>query len=356
MNQRLHFLDALRAFALIMMLQGHFISGLLDIEGVDTVHWSYRFWKYCRGFTAPIFFTITGWVFTHLLLKEEKKQGTNPRIRKGIRRSIELVFWGYLLRLNLPSLFYGHINSSFWQPDVLHIIGLGILFVLGIYLVLRTFPLLRAAIYLGFALLVFFIEPLYSGLDLSHWPSSMASYLVKGYGGVFYLFPWLGYIAIGSFLGHVYKVDHKNQRYTWGIGFMILGSLFIFYSSSWWITLYEWFAWDLMKSVAYNNYLFIRLGDALLLFGLFMLFEPWLKHPLWKQIGSNTLSIYIIHYFILYGSLSGKGLNKFYYKALDTPWAMLGAVLFVMSCVILAKWGPIAWKNVAQKARELFSV
>ena len=136
MNQRLHFLDALRAFALIMMLQGHFISGLLDIEGVNTAHWSYRFWRYCRGFTAPIFFTITGWVLTHLLLKEGKKQAPNPRIRKGIRRSIELLLWGYLLRLNLPSLFNGHVNSSFWQPDVLHIIGLGILFVLGISLLL----------------------------------------------------------------------------------------------------------------------------------------------------------------------------------------------------------------------------
>ena len=29
-HKRLYFLDALRAFAILMMLQGHFISGILD--------------------------------------------------------------------------------------------------------------------------------------------------------------------------------------------------------------------------------------------------------------------------------------------------------------------------------------
>ena len=30
LKERLYFLDALRAFAILMMLQGHFISGVLD--------------------------------------------------------------------------------------------------------------------------------------------------------------------------------------------------------------------------------------------------------------------------------------------------------------------------------------
>ena len=65
---RLYFIDALRAFAILMMLQGHFISGLLDPVFKDPSNPIYSFWLYCRGFTAPVFFTITGWVFTFLLL------------------------------------------------------------------------------------------------------------------------------------------------------------------------------------------------------------------------------------------------------------------------------------------------
>ena len=56
---RLYFIDALRAFAILMMLQGHFISGLLDPVFKDPSNPIYSFWLYCRGFTAPVFFTIT---------------------------------------------------------------------------------------------------------------------------------------------------------------------------------------------------------------------------------------------------------------------------------------------------------
>ena len=121
-KSRIYFLDAFRAFAILMMLQGHFISGLLDSSTIDTTHWVYRFWLYCRGFTAPVFFTITGWIFCFLLIIEEH-DNYNPRIKKGIKRGLELLLWGYLLRLNLTTLFYGSINCSFSQPDVLHVIG-----------------------------------------------------------------------------------------------------------------------------------------------------------------------------------------------------------------------------------------
>ena len=86
-KSRIYFLDAFRAFAILMMLQGHFISGLLDTSTIDTTHWVYRFWLYCRGFTAPVFFTITGWIFCFLLIREEH-DNYNPRIKKGIKRVV----------------------------------------------------------------------------------------------------------------------------------------------------------------------------------------------------------------------------------------------------------------------------
>ena len=76
---RLYFIDALRAFAILMMLQGHFISGLLDPVFKDPDNPIYSFWLYCRGFTAPVFFTITGWVFTFLLLRNTTEGWNNPK-------------------------------------------------------------------------------------------------------------------------------------------------------------------------------------------------------------------------------------------------------------------------------------
>ena len=127
-SNRLYFIDALRAFAILMMLQGHFISSLLAPEWQQTDSTLYVLWKYCRGFTAPIFFTITGWVFYFLLLRNPLQGWGNPRIKKGLKRVFELLFWGYLLRLNVWVLFSGTVNASFKYPDVLQIIALSVLF------------------------------------------------------------------------------------------------------------------------------------------------------------------------------------------------------------------------------------
>ena len=46
-------------------------------------------------------------------------------------------------------------------------------------------------------------------------------------------------------------------------------------------------------------------------------------------MGQNTLTIFIIHFFILYGSLIGIGINDFFYRNLN-PWqAFSGAVMFI---------------------------
>ena len=104
LKERLYFLDALRAFAILMMLQGHFISGVLDPVFKSPENSFYSFWLYCRGFTAPVFFLVTGWVLMFLLLKNKIQGYRNPRIKKSIRRGLELIIWGYVLRLNLPML------------------------------------------------------------------------------------------------------------------------------------------------------------------------------------------------------------------------------------------------------------
>ena len=81
---RLFFLDAVRAFAILMMLQGHFIDSLLNPIYRDTSNTIYNIWAYFRGITAPTFFTITGLVFVFLLLKAKEKGAEQERIKKGM--------------------------------------------------------------------------------------------------------------------------------------------------------------------------------------------------------------------------------------------------------------------------------
>ena len=94
-TQRLYFIDAVRAFAILMMLQGHFIDSLLAPEHRDMSQVAFRIWSYFRGITAPTFFTISGLIFTYLLLKAREKGTEKQRMRKGLNRGLMLIGIGY---------------------------------------------------------------------------------------------------------------------------------------------------------------------------------------------------------------------------------------------------------------------
>lgn len=348
-TSRLYFLDALRAFAILMMLQGHFVSGLLDPAWKNPENNFYAFWLYCRGFTAPVFFTLTGWVFAFLLLRNPLQGWHNPRVKKGFKRMGELILWGYLLRLNFLSFLSGTPNRSFFYPDVLQIIGLGIGFLLCIYLLCHPLKKgITAFVFLTIGLVIFMAQPLYVDHSFPWLPKAIAAYLTKANGGVFYLFPWLGYVSIGAFIAYVFPAN-TQQLWAWASGFFGLGYWLIVHSSSFFISLEQSGAGSLFRQVAYNNFLFIRLGDVFLLVGLFMAINRLLKGSLWAKIGRETLRIYIIHYFILYGSLTGFGLYKIFFQKLSLLATCSGLVGFVFCCTSLALYLPHIKTRMKQK-------
>ena len=72
-TNRLYFIDIIRAFAILMMLQGHFIDTLLSESYRNLNSNTFSIWLYFRGITAPTFFTISGLIFTYLLIKAKEK-------------------------------------------------------------------------------------------------------------------------------------------------------------------------------------------------------------------------------------------------------------------------------------------
>ncbi|MGB2404975.1 MAG: heparan-alpha-glucosaminide N-acetyltransferase domain-containing protein [Flavobacteriaceae bacterium] len=333
-NLRLNFIDNLRAFAILMMLQGHFISGVLDPIDNDPNNSLYQFWLYCRGFTAPVFFTITGWIFTFLLIQNNKKGNKNPRIKKGLKRAFELILWGYVLRLNIPMLLHGELNRAFIFPDVLQIIGFSLLFIIIIYFLFNRLKNWTGGVFFVSALCLFILEPRYSEMVFTELPLFLAAYLTKANQGVFYLFPWVGYVFFGASMAYLFHNKTKRLR-CWAIGYLVVGIWLVFGSSTFLMTLEAWSGNAIFRQVAYNNYLFIRLGDVCVLFGIFMFLEQFTTSRFWSNVGRKTLEIYIVHYFLFYGSLTGIGFYKYYKNSLSFNQSVLGALLFIASCLIL---------------------
>lgn len=336
---RLFFIDAMRAWAILMMLQGHFIDGLLDPVFRDTDNNVFNVWLYFRGITAPVFFTVSGFIFTYLLIRGPQKGLENPRVKKGVRRGLQLLLIGYLLRMNVFGLFSGDIYDSFYLVDVLHCIGLSILVVIGVYLFASkrksyVFP----TILLGITLLLFLFEPIYKQWSFALLPDALANYFTKANGSVFTIIPWLGYATIGGFISILFT-RFKDYRYLYPVAIStaaVIGFILIYFSSLGFINLYRLSGVELFKMIENNNYLFIRLGDVFMAFAIFMLFRQFMTNKTVLKIGASTLSIYVIHFIILYGSFTGLGLYRFLNHSLEPAAVILGAIAFMFSCTFLA--------------------
>ena len=336
---RLFFIDAMRAWAILMMLQGHFVDGLLENSFRDPDSLIFSIWSYFRGITAPVFFTVSGFIFTYLLIRIPEKGFNNPRIKKGIKRGIQLLLIGYLLRLNLFGLLKGEFYSSLFLVDVLHIIGLSILGIIGLYLFTNkqkkyVFPLLLLLI----SCLLFSFEPIYSKWTFQMLPDALANYFTRTNGSVFTIIPWFGYTAIGGFFSYLFTY-YKNSQSLYPAAISIAtftGILLIFFSSDLFLAVSSITGIQLFEAIAANNYLFIRLGDVLIAFSVFMLLRHFITSRTVLKIGQNTLSIYVIHFVILYGSFTGLGLYQFFYQSLPPAILIPAAIAFMVACSYLA--------------------
>jgi uncharacterized membrane protein len=356
-TNRLFFIDAVRAFAIIMMLQGHFIDTLLAPEYRNMNSFAFKLWSYFRGITAPTFFTISGIVFTYLLMKSKKKGLAPERIRKGLMRGLLLMAIGYGLRTPILEWLTGTFSSSFLAVDVLHCIGLSIIITVGIYYLTFKKSLIFSILMLLIGISIFTMEPWYRELDTTGIPIIFANYLTKSNGSVFTILPWMGYMAIGAFIASLFYrfVGREKFKPVLVSGFMVVGTVLIYNSSYLFMKLYYTTDVLLFKQVAYYNYLFTRLGNVLILLGLFYALEKFLKNQMIFKIGQKTLSIYVIHFVLIYGSLTGLGLSPFIGRSLDPYQAAAGAVIFIIIVCFISLYGIQTNAFIYKKLRKIFS-
>ncbi|MEL6393671.1 MAG: heparan-alpha-glucosaminide N-acetyltransferase domain-containing protein [Bacteroidota bacterium] len=335
---RLVFIDLLRAFAILMMLQGHFVDVTLSDSARDLSHPVYALWLFMRGLTAPVFFSITGLVFAYLLLRDGRPAEENIRWQKGVRRGGMLVVLGTLLKINVFVLLAGFLPAWYYSLDVLHCIGIGLLGVCGLYVIAQELRIKLWPLFLALGTAIFLLEPVRMGIDWSTWPTIIANFWTRDFGSQFTIFPWLGYVFIGAAIG---QLLHARPSWAFGIRLPLvvaaLGYALCTLSGAFLMVLYQYTDWSVFKGVANYNYLFYRLGQVFICFAIFMFVIPRIpKIPrLFTKIGTETLTIYCVHYVILYGTWSGLGIS-FFFKDAFSGWAAgIGAASFVAAHVLM---------------------
>jgi uncharacterized membrane protein len=340
-NIRLVYIDALRSFAILMMLQGHFISSLLSNKYKNENNLIYKFWEYFRGITAPTFFTITGFVFMFLLIKNDTVGWNNPRIKKGFERGIKLILWGYALRFSF-GLFFGYSHKSYYYTDVLHIIGISIILLCLLYIILYKYsPKIFGYTLLSITIFSFLFERSYNEITISFLPNIISHYFTKANGAVFSLFPWFGYVSFGAYLAPLFVKYNQNKIFYKAAPIILtLSGIFLLLCSSPVLLFLGSFTGINIFTISGDyNYLFTRLGDVFVIFSFFLIIRNYLNHNLFISIGKVTLSIYIVHHIILYGSWFNTGLTRWFYNSLNFLEAIFGALLFMfVVCYLVLKY------------------
>ena len=345
-NSRLKFIDAGRSIAILLMLVNHFITLTIDKSSFDNNSSFYLIWVFVKGFTAPMFFSITGMIFAYLLCRNDHEIFfKNTRVKKGFIRSIELLFWGYLLQLNIQN-FNQYItlefNSWVFAFHVLQCIGVGIILTL---LIFGIFKLIKVGklhtYYLIAGTIIFLLYPSLKELPKeTYFPNNTFEILqntLKGVYSVFPVVPWVAFVLYGATIGvliHHYK-EHIRSKKT--------SSLFIF--SGLVLNFMPWKILTALDLIFDTNFvissgLIARFGQVVVVVGILMLLDKHFKYSnsLFLRIGANTLPIYIIHVMILYSGFWGIGINQILKNSLTPLESIFGASLFSAFFIILVNY------------------
>ena len=342
-KERIVFIDALRGYAILMMLQGHTVGLVLSPDVAEASPPAYVIWRYLKGITAPAFFFASGLIFTYLL---ERQPDPMDRIHKGWRRGVWLIVLGYVLQFDLLGLLKwitgNHDSFVIWNflrwSHVLQAIGIALIFIVALH---RLSALLRVpflvssfiAANLAFLLCPFAMELLTGdGVGRQGIPFVSRTYTA------FPLFPWVGFTLFGCVAG-IATVKWRWYR-DWRILLALAGTgVFLSHFLGYRLMHAFYGLWpeqhtDLLSTGVFTYY---RFGEVLILTAIIAALAHWTRIPRFLTVcGSETLTIYFLHVIVIYGGIFGYGLKSVVAHEVGGWTATLMALVVILLFVALA--------------------
>ncbi len=346
-RDRIHFIDALRGYAILMMLQGHTVGVVLAEQWRSNEYTAYFLWNYLRGLTAPAFLFASGLVLTYLFYSRPVEQ-RSARIVKTVKRGVWLMCLGSLTLVyprTIQNVLQGEWEKIHFHTitSVLHIIGLALVLSAAIFTVSKRsekrFVCIVSLCTLGLFFGAPWLRDVQTGIGILDFWNQQRS------GSIFVLSPWLGHYFSGCLFGYwaTRKAWYRNMK--WLVAMLSMGYL-----------ISRQFFWYLehllvqLRVLDYGNETFregfdqiYRQGEVWMLVGLIAIVAHFGKAPKWLcHCGKETLSIYMIHSAIVYSAWFGIGYSTLCRRALG-PWETLtlalGTVLlFIYLAKALPKW------------------
>lgn len=342
-SNRVPSLDLARILAMLMMIAGHTFFSLIEPSQIDTNSSPWNWWEFLRGATAPIFLTVSGIVQVFANKRDEFGRLKPTTIKKRALMALMLISIGYLLVFpaekifDLPYLDPKYFRN-FFSVNVLQLIGVSLLMVLLTFISTRSDKSLFY-VSLSIAILMTIATPF---INKVNWfeilPYPLASYLDYRNGSIFTIFPFTAYLFYGMAFGTKLKQVNPHKR----IDYIVIVSLVltpILYLLGHYIFKFEW---DFIKDtpIPYKSsagYLFTRFSIVTIVLALTGLITKKLLHlqDYFTFFGQKALYVYVLHFFVLYGTAMTPGVHQFYGGASSIALAFANIPIVILGTLLL---------------------
>jgi uncharacterized membrane protein len=348
--QRVAFVDLLRGWAVIVMIQTHVFNATLFPALTTTV--LYDLIKFVDGLVAPSFLFASGLAYAITTRRKANDYLAfgRPLFRQFGRLLLILVI-GYVL--HIPRFNYHHLAyeasaeawDRFWQVDVLQCIAVSLLFLQILLLLLRSEGRLYRTV-AGATVVILLGTPLM--WTFNWWnvlPVPIASYLNGLYYSLFPLFPWSAFLFAGALAGYYYTEARERGaealflRRAAYAGLAAIGISFALHPlAALLYPVYDYWRFS-------PSFVLLRLGIVLLLtWGMFL----WerkrgvgISSPV-TLIGRESLIVYVTHLMLIYGDFGSGSFASQVGRSYGYPQAILVTALLLGGMAALA----YAWERI----------
>jgi len=325
---RLQYLDWLRGFGAIVMLQGHVFDSFLK----NDLHpgGAYTLSQFAGGMPPAIFLFLTGITLAFLMDSTERK-GVPPRARvwTAFQRSGYLFFLAFAFRIQLWIFGLPAPWQDLLRVDILNCMGFSIA-AMSVMALFRTAERIRLCAILGLGIAL--AAPLVSQMDWSGVPWMIRNYIVPDY-RFFGFFPWGAYLAFGMSAGSIIRAlpaDATERAMQWAA---LIGGAAILACQYFGNLSYSVYA----KSEFWLNspaQVLAKVGVTLLMLSFAFLWTRYGAKDGWswvRQFGTTSLLVYWVHIELVYG-------RAFWFlkDSLNVPQTAVSAVFMILLMLAIA--------------------
>jgi uncharacterized membrane protein len=354
MKNRLVFVDLLRGWATIVMIEVHVFNAFIIPSYKETSWFGYL--NFVNGMVAPSFLFVAGFVF---VIASDRKLEEFRTYGKAFWKQLSRIglIWviGYALHLPFFSLTRTIYESSaqqwlsFSQSDILHCIAVGMTSIFLGRIFIKSDRIYQWFL-VGVGGIAVFVAPFIWNIDFySILPAMIAGYF-DGNHSMFPLFPWLGFLMFGAVSAFAFKKSRELGKVKEYFQWLAITGAVLLVGGTFLVELPAVFTGVAVGARANPMFFASRLGIIFL-----MLTACWLYSERRKtdksfvlDVSKESLLVYTLHLVVIYSEYwNSKSLDHWYGGTLTVVQCVIATLGLIFAMILVAK----GWTRLKQTSK-----